>query len=325
MERFASAYSLSEGDDGMTCGIYCRLSREDREKTGESESIQNQCSLLTHYAAARGWEIYDIYCDEDWSGADARRPDFSRLLHDAELGRLDIVLCKTQSRFTRDMELVEKYIHGAFPRWGVRFVAVADHVDTAVAGNKKARQISGLVNEWYLEDLSENVRLVLNHKRSRGEYIGARPLYGYRRDPDCRHRLIPDPEAARVVAQIFRWRLEGQGSRAIAGMLNQAEIDSPAVYKQKQNGEIGNKNTKWNRISVSRILKNEMYIGNMVQGRRRRESYKSRRCVDVPVENWFRVEHTHQAIVDEADFRAVQTLIERQRRGGGYGAEHSPT
>lgn len=126
--------------------LYCRLSREDAEKNGESESIQNQKALLCDYAKERGWDIWEIYCDEDYSGADSTRPAFNRLLAEAREGHFDIVLVKTQSRFTRDMELVEKYIHGLFPLWGIRFVAVVDNADTNVRGNKKARQINGLIN-----------------------------------------------------------------------------------------------------------------------------------------------------------------------------------
>ena len=153
----------------MKVGIYVRLSKEDediRKQTGakqESESIQNQKSLLIQYAVERGYDIYNIYTDEDYSGADRDRPAFNRLIQDASEHKFDIVLAKSQSRFTRDMELVERYLHGKFPEWGIRFIALVDHADTDDANNKKARQINGLINEWYLEDLSINVRTVLNH------------------------------------------------------------------------------------------------------------------------------------------------------------------
>ena len=151
-----------------------------------------------------GWDIYAIYCDEDFSGIDSDRPDFNRMIQAAKQKKFQIILCKTQSRFTRDMELVEKYIHGLFPIWGIRFIAVADNADTEVKGNKKARQINGLVNEWYLEDLSENVRMVFDLKRREGKYIGGFPIYGYRKDPVDKNHIIPDPEAAEVVRQIFQ-------------------------------------------------------------------------------------------------------------------------
>lgn len=119
--------------------IYCRLSEEDRNKknkTQDSESIINQIMILTRYAQNAGWEVYDCYTDDDWTGADRTRPAFNRLLQDAENRKFNIVLCKTQSRFTRELELVEKYIHGLFPVWGIRFVSIVDNADSAVKGNK---------------------------------------------------------------------------------------------------------------------------------------------------------------------------------------------
>jgi len=132
----------------MKAALYCRLSEEDKNKlakTDDSESIQNQKTLLLQHAMDKGWEVYSIYSDDDYTGSDRNRPAFSQLLQDAENGKFDIVLCKTQSRFTREMELVEKYIHGLFPIWGIRFVSIVDNADTEVKGNKKARQINGLI------------------------------------------------------------------------------------------------------------------------------------------------------------------------------------
>ena len=142
---------MRQGGEGRTlCALYVRLSREDEDRQQpESESIQNQKALLMDYAEERGWDVYEIYSDEDYSGVDRLRPAFNRMLQAAEEGAFQILLCKSQSRFTRDLELVEKYIHGMFPLWGVRFIAVADNADTEVKGNKKARQINGLVTEWY--------------------------------------------------------------------------------------------------------------------------------------------------------------------------------
>ena len=148
-------------------GLYVRLSEEDRNKLckeDDSESIRNQKLLLTEYAIEQGWQIYKIYCDDDWSGMDSKRPQFNQMIKDCESGKINIVLCKTQSRFTRDAELVEKYIHNKFLEWGIRFVSILDHSDTSVRGNKKARQINGLINEWYCEDLSENIREVFQAK-----------------------------------------------------------------------------------------------------------------------------------------------------------------
>lgn len=311
----------------ILCAIYVRLSKEDEDKhQPESESIQNQKSLLTAYAADRGWEIYAIYCDEDYSGADRLRPDFNRMLSAAKQKKFQIILCKSQSRFTRDMELVEKYIHGLFPIWGIRFIAVADNADTEVKGNKKARQINGLVNEWYLEDLSENVRMVFDQKRREGQYIGGLPTYGYQKDPTNKNHLIIDPEAAEVVRQIFQWSLEGHGKQNIAHMLNEQGIPSPARYKAERgwscNNPVKNDYGLWNKTAIWRILHNEMYTGTMIQGRRKKVSYKSKVLIDVPEDQWYRVEGTHEPIIDLETFNAVQRSLAVRSKTGGSGEIH---
>ena len=296
----------------MKCAIYCRLSKEDGSER-ESESIQNQKSLLLKYAIDRGWDIYNIYSDEDYSGVDESRPAFSQLIMDAEDKRFDIILCKTQSRFTRDMEQVERYLHKLFPLWGVRFIAVADNADTAVKGNKKARQIAGLVNEWYLEDLSDNIRSVLDHKRKQGLYIGSFPLYGYRKSVE-KGKLEPDENAAAVVRRIFDLYLSGMSIYSICKTLNADGIPNPAAYKY-MNGSafipsFGKEFSHlWNKTTVARILSNEMYTGSMVQGRRRKLSYKSNSVIEVPQSEWFVVNNTHEAIIDRDMFRKVQEII----------------
>ena len=316
-----------EGEERPLCAVYVRLSKEDEEKqASESESIQNQKALLTQYAAERGWDVYKVYCDEDYSGADSLRPDFNRMLEAAQQKKFQIVLCKTQSRFTRDMELVEKYLHGLFPVWGVRFIAVADNADTEVKGNKKARQINGLVNEWYLEDLSENVRMVLDLKRREGQYIGGFPLYGYQKDPANKNKLVVDPPAAAVVRQIYRWSLEGHGRQSIAAMLNRQGVPNPTKYKAER-GWMSSHPMKdeaglWSKTTVGRILTNEMYTGVMVQGRRRKVSYKSKTVIETPKEQWYRVEGTHEAIIDRTDFEAVRQGLRLRARTDGGGTVH---
>lgn len=311
----------------ILCAIYVRLSKEDEDKRqSESESIQNQKALLVSYAAEHGWDVYRVYCDEDYSGADSLRPDFNRMIAAAREQRFQIVLCKSQSRFTRDMELVEKYLHGLFPIWGIRFIAVADNADTGVKGNKKARQINGLVNEWYLEDLSENVRMVFDLKRREGQYIGGFPIYGYRKHPMDKNKLVVDPEAAGVVRQIFQWSLEGRGMQEIARMLNGLGVANPTRYKAERgwagSRPAGNGPGLWSKTTVWRILRNEMYTGVMVQGRRRKVSYKSRVLIDVPPDQWYRVEGTHEAVICRETFDAVQQGLTLRSRSDGTGEAH---
>jgi DNA invertase Pin-like site-specific DNA recombinase len=311
--------------------IYCRLSKEDAENMGEphteSESIQNQKALLVKYAEDNGWEVVREFCDEDYSGIDRERPGFNRLIEEAEKGKFDIILVKTQSRFTRDMEMVEKYIHHQFLVWGIRFVALLDHVDTAVKGNKKARQINGLINEWYLEDLSENIRAVFDYKRRNGQYIGSFPIFGYQKSHDNKNQLVIDPSAAEVIKKIFQLYLEGNGKQHIAFLLNQEGIPNPTKYKQQQgwnyvNGAQTNEWGLWNRTSVGRILHNRMYTGDLVQGKRKKVSYKSKLLVPVAEDEWMIVPDAHEPIIDKVTFSTVNRLLEEHTKTSGTGEVH---
>ncbi|MCI9113572.1 MAG: recombinase family protein [Oscillibacter sp.] len=300
----------------MKAAIYCRLSEEDRNKqfeTDDSNSIQNQKAMLLQYAMEQGWEVYNLYSDDDYTGSDRRRPEFNRLLEDAKAHRFDIVLCKTQSRFTRELELVEKYIHGLFPIWGIRFVSIVDNADTANKGNKKSRQINGLVNEWYLEDMSENIRSVLINRRQNGFHIGAFALYGYQKDPDQKGHLIIDEEAAAVVREVFTLFSQGYGKTAIARMLNDRGIPNPTEYKRlhglRYQQPKRKNSTLWKYFAISDMLTNEIYIGNMVQGKYGSVSYKTKQNKPRLQSEWFRVEGTHEAIIERSLWNRVQSMI----------------
>ena len=301
--------------------IYCRLSEEDRNKqfeTDDSNSIQNQKAMLLQHAMEQGWEVFNIYSDDDYTGSDRNRPEFNRLLQDAEHHKFDIILCKTQSRFTRELELVEKYIHGLFPIWGIRFVSIVDNADTANKGNKKSRQINGLVNEWYLEDMSENIRSVLTNRRQNGFHIGAFALYGYKKDPDRKGHLIVDEEAAAVVREVFTRFSQGYGKTAIARMLNDRGIPNPTEYKRihglRYQQPKQKNSTLWKYFAISNMLENEIYIGNMVQGKYGSISYKTKQNKPRPKSEWYRVEGTHDAIIDRDLWDRVQTIIAQRTK-----------
>ena len=307
----------------MKAAIYCRLSKEDAERETESESIQNQKSMLIHYALDHGFDICAIYCDEDYSGIDRARPDFNRMLEAARAHKFDVILAKTQSRFTRDMELVEKYLHGKFPEWGIRFIAVVDHVDTDDLTGKKSRQINGLINEWYLEDLSHNVRAVLDHKRRQGQYIASFALYGYRKDPANKNHLLIDEEAAAVVRRIFALYLAGSGTTRIARLLNEEGVPPPSRYRQEHGGPApAQSGLLWSRATLHHMLRNRTYAGDLEQGRRKKISYKSARSVALPPEQWIVVPGTHEAIIDRDTFEAVQRMLARPERSGSGGTVH---
>ena len=299
----------------MKVAIYCRLSEADRDKPSandDSTSIQNQKAMLIQYASNNGWTVYDVYSDDNYAGIDRKRPEFNRLIADAAEKKFDIVLCKSQSRFTRELELVEKYIHGLFPRLGIRFVSLADSADTDNTGNRRARQINGLVNEWFLEELSDNIRAVLTSRREQGYHIGSFAPYGYRKDSERKGHLVIDPEAAVIVREIFTLFSQGCGKQAIARILNERGVPNPTEYK-RLHGMVRNKHaqtgTLWSYFTVTNILTNEVYIGNMVQGKSGVASYKIREKVVYPQERWIVVKGTHEPIIGQELWDQVQALI----------------
>ena len=301
--------------------IYCRLSEEDKNKRSISEdsaSIQNQKAMLCEYAECMGWEIYEIYSDDDYTGSDRKRPEFNRLLKDAEQLKFDIILCKTQSRFTRELELVERYIHGLFPLWGIRFVSIVDNADTENKGNKKSRQINGLVNEWYLEDMSESIKSALDSRRKNGFHIGSFALYGYKKDPNMRGHLIIDKEAAGVVRTVFTLFSQGYGKIAIARMLNDNGVPNPTEYKRIQGLRFkaprSKNGTLWKYSAISNMLTNETYIGNLVQGKYGSVSYKSSINRPRPKEQWFCVEGTHEPIIERELWDRVQERLSERTK-----------
>lgn len=305
-------------------GIYCRLSDEDRNKVSkddDSQSIQNQKSMLIDYAEQKKWNVYKVYADDDYSGADRNRPEWNMLLKDCESGKVNLVLCKSLSRFSRELEIVEKYIHGKFEEWGVRFVSIVDNADTDIESNRKQRQLSGLTNEWYLEDCSINIKRVLRHMAMKGEFTGSFAPYGYIKDPTDKHHLIIDDEAAEVVRRIFQMFSQGIGTPTICRRLNNEGIPSPALYKKQHGTKFYCKQLSapasrqiWVASSISTMLSNEMYIGNMVLCKERMVSYKIHKKVALPKEDWVIVKNTHEAIIDMDTWNLVQEIRASRKR-----------
>jgi len=307
----------------MNVAIYIRLSEEDRDKADkaqDSESIINQRNMLTEYTKERGWDIYEIYTDEDYSGSDAARPAFNRMITDARERKFKIVLCKSLSRFARDVAMVETYINGLFLEWGIRFISLSDYADSSQKGTRKNIQINSLVNQWYLEDLSDNIKSVMTHKKKQGQYVGAFAPYGYIKDPADKHKLIVDPEAADIVKRIFAMYLDGYGLYAIAETLNSEDIPCPGKYRMQKGIESNRdsekvKDFKWSDHTVWHITRNPNYTGNLTQCRYGKPSYKSKSHKEKPPEEWVVVENTHEAIISKADYDRVQ---EMKKTRGAY-------
>lgn len=219
----------------MRVVLYLRLSDEDHDKlTSEelSKSIKNQETMLTNYALENNWQIVGIYQDEDYSGADRDRPNFNKMIMECKKGNVDIVLVKTQSRFARDIELIDKYVHNLFYEWNVRFLTYLEKIDNTKKETKKASQITSMVDEWYIEDTSLNIRATLKAKRENGEFTGSFAPYGYLKDPNNKNHLVIDKVVAPIIKKIYKQYLNGYSLMKIVQLLNQENILSPLEYKR---------------------------------------------------------------------------------------------
>lgn len=314
-------------------GIYCRLSIEDKNKSScdDSQSIQNQKNMLRDYCHEREWEIYDIYCDDGYSGIDRTRPDFNRLLADCEKGKIDIVLCKDQSRFSRDIIVIEQYINDKFLEWGVRFIGVADNADSESELYGTMRLFTSAYNEMYVKDISAKIRRTLAYKRQQGQFIGSFAPYGYKIDPSDKHHLIIDEKAAENVRNIFDMYIQGEGYRKIATQLNSDNIPSPSAYKQQNgskyvntNAVSSNSNGLWTQSTIGSILRNETYIGTLVQGKSHNISYKNKKRKQVGSDEWIRIPNSHEAIIDMEVWERTQERLSSNTRSSRGTQELSP-
>ena len=313
-------------------GIYCRLSIEDKDKqNADSQSIQNQKSMLRDYCRERDWEIYDIYADDGYSGIDRSRPEFNRLISDCEKGNIDIVLCKDQSRFSRDTVIVEQYINDRFLEWGIRFIGVADNADTDSESYSTMRLFTSAYNEMYVKDISAKIRRTLAYKREQGQFIGSFAPYGYSIDPNDKHHLVIDTKTAPVVRLIFNMYADGEGYRKIVQKLNDDGIASPTEYKRKNgskyvniNAEKSNAKGLWTQSTVARILANEVYTGTLVQGKSHNISYKNKKRKKVEQADWIRIPDTHEPIIDAETWARTQERLNSHARVGKCSSELSP-
>ena len=309
--------------------LYIRLSREDEDNTKiESNSVTSQREFLGEFLKQHpDIELYDYYVDDGWSGTNFNRPDFQRMMADVYAKRVDCVIVNDLSRLGRNAAETSNYIDNIFAREQIRFIAVHNYIDTVESKMNAATHcitvgIQNVINESVAATTSVNVRGTLNVERQQGKFIGSFACYGYIKDPEDKHKLIIDEEAAKIVRRIFDWYIGGMGVITIAKELNEMGIPNPSKYKQlkgmKYNHPSGKNNDGlWPDSSVRRILKNEMYIGNMVQGINTTISFKHKQCISVPKENWYVVEGTHEPIVDKETFYKAQALFNKGIRHSG--------
>lgn len=311
-------------------GIYIRLSKEDLRNNDESESVTNQRKINLEFVEEKfcneKYIIYDIYVDDGRSGTtEDTRPDFQRLSKDIREGNVNCVVCKTLARAFRNYADQGKFLEQYLPTYSCRFIAFGNpYVDTFA--NPDCTQnmeipINGLMNDRYAARTSEDVRKTFRTKRNNGEFIGAFAPFGYLKNPENKNALIIDEEAAEIVTEIFEKYLAGMSKLSIVRYLNDHSILCPTEYKQKRLGlkyqnphSDPTKKPLWSEKTVGEILKNQMYCGDMVQGRYRIKSYKVHIQEKVPEDEWFIKEKTHEPIIDREIFDKVQRLLQKDTR-----------
>lgn len=314
-----------QAKDLYNVAVYLRLSRDDISDGGsvESNSIRSQRDLICSYIREQdAMEIYDIYVDDGWSGANFDRPSFKRMMKDIEAGYINCVIVKDLSRFGRDYIEAGRLIQKTFPAFSVRFIALNDNFDSLTANfNETALvlPVKNFVNDAYCSDISRKVRSHQQVKREKGDFIGAFAVYGYRKNPNNVNHLLVDEYAAGIVKKIFAWKIDGLSNLAIAEKLDGMGILSPMEYKKSQGekfstGFVTHVKARWSAVAVKRILTNELYTGMMVQGKNAKVSHKVKRLVEKPKEEWVRVAGTHEAVVPVEDFKTVQKLLEIDTR-----------
>ena len=306
--------------------IYARLSVEDIEKDSDgSRSIGNQISLLKDYCAEHGYNVYDIYVDDGISGTERNRPDFQRMLKDCEEGKVDIVICKDQSRFSRDDTVIKEYLHEKFFIWHVRFIGVSDNVDSESPDFMDNSSLRGFFNEWYVRDISKKEKAANEILRKQGKYYRCAP-YGYIKDPKDKHHLIPDPNTKDIVLRIFESYVGGMSLAKIAEMLNAEGIPSPTAYKKNiyPNYKSVYTDDVWSSDGIRTMLKNEAYIGNTTLGRSYKVSYRSKKKATIPKEQWVRHEGTHEPLVSKELWEMSRPRIECPARASSTTQEIPP-
>lgn len=301
----------------ITAAIYCRLSRDDGGDA-ESNSIGTQRDMLQEYARNQGFLVYNEYVDDGWSGTSFERPSFKRMVEDIESGFIGTVLIKDLSRLGRNNALVAFYTEMFFPDNDVRLIAINDSIDTG-SGENEIMAFKSVINEYYARDISKKIRSSRRTQALKGEYYGAFAPFGYIKNPDDKHKLLVDEEAAEIVRRIYDMAADGLGTYQIARRLTEAKILVPSAYKFQKYGQKEHRFDAdfpydWNQASVRTILESRMYLGEMVSHKHSHKSFKNHKMVRYDKSEWIVVEGTHEGIIDPVLFERVQRQLKIKNR-----------
>ncbi len=326
MQELYNNYFNIDGEQIWKVAIYTRLSREDEKDEkykGQSESIENQIKYLKSVVDTKGWNLVDIYKDDGYTGTNFDRPDFKRMLDDIDKGKINLVITKDLSRLGRDYIETGRYIEKVFPSKNIRYIAVNDNVDTfdKKNSNNDITPFKAVINDMYAKDTSNKVRSTILTKAIAGDCIKAFLPYGYKKDKTNKNKILIDENVAENVKLIFNLYKTGKSKTEIAKKLNELEISTPLKYKQETTNYYNpnsNATYKWNSTVINKILRNPIYVGDLVQLKYNKVNYKIKKIAKVPKEEQIIISNNHEAIIDKNTFNIVQEMLDKQTNEWNY-------
>ncbi len=296
-------------------GGYVRLSRKE---DAVSLSIINQKEIIRQYISKHNdMVLFDYYVDDGYTGTNFDRPGFKRMMEDIRKKNIDVIVVKDLSRFGRNYIEVGNYLEYDFKINKIRFISINDRMDNLYSDATSTElffSFKNLLNDEYCKDISKKVKSIFHSQMKEGKYLGGNPPFGYLRDENDKHKLVIDNNVSWIIKKIFNMALTGKTNREIALELNKDEIITPLKYR--------NPNTKyglyWTNKCVGSILRNQVYCGDMVQGKVKNASYKLKKRIPIPKEEWVIVENTHEAIISKDIYEKIRKQRMPYVKTGGY-------
>ena len=305
---------------GDVTALYARLSKDD-DLVGDSNSIVHQKEILAKYAKEHGFTNIEFYVDDGFSGTNFNRPDFQRMLADADEGKISTVIVKDMSRFGRDYIMVGYYTEIYFSNLNIRFIAINDNVDSNIQTENDLTPFKNVFNEWYARDTSKKIRAVFKAKGNSGKHLTTNPPFGYKKDPNDKDKWIVDEEAAATVRRIFQMFVDGYRISEIGHKLTEEKVETPILYYMNRGIKTNARSEYpeiWDLMSIKYILSQTAYAGHTVNFQTAVKSYKTKKQIRLPKEDWIIYRNTQEPIIDEKTFETVQQMRKVKRARTKY-------
>lgn len=305
---------------GDVTALYARLSKDD-DLVGDSNSIVHQKEILAKYAKEHGFTNIEFYVDDGFSGTNFNRPDFQRMMADAEEGKISTVIVKDMSRFGRDYIMVGYYTEIYFSNLDIRFIAINDNVDSNIQTENDLTPFKNVFNEWYARDTSKKIRAVFKAKGNSGKHLTTNPPFGYKKDPNDKDKWIIDDEAAATVRRIFQMYVDGYRISEIGHKLTEEKVETPILYYMNRGIKTNARSEYpeiWDLMSIKYILSQTAYAGHTVNFQTAVKSYKTKKQVNLPRNQWVIFRNTQEPIIDEKTFETVQQMRKVKRARTKY-------